>query len=158
MNFNGPSSIPATTRGSDLFRLTIASALIFLIMLAAPHYSHTQEVQNKSWIDYYPLAMGNSWTYRVSGNSETRPTVWKVINVEPDASGPVFAVWLTPSNSDDEGMNLQFTSEGLHESNDDFFVLRFPITKPEQFPAPKSTSAISAFTRHVNDSRLESLI
>jgi len=129
MNLNEHSAIPATTRGSDWFRLTITSFLISLTMLAAPHYSHTQEVQNKSWVGYYPLAMGNAWTYRVSGNSETRPTVWRVINVKPDASGPVFAVWPTPSNSDDEGMNLQFTSEGLHESNYDFFVLRFPITK-----------------------------
>src|SRR5882757_3280928 len=91
MKLNEQSAIPATTRGTDWFRLKIASALLFLTMLAAPHYSHTQEVQNKSWVGYYPLAMGNSWTYRVSGNSETRPTVWKVINVKPDASGPVFA-------------------------------------------------------------------
>jgi hypothetical protein len=35
----------------------------------------------------------------------------------------------TPSDSDDSGMQLQFTSEGLRELGDDFFVLRFPLTK-----------------------------
>jgi hypothetical protein len=129
MKLNGQSAIRATSSGSSWARLTIVSALICLTLLVTPLYSYAQEVRNKSWAGYYPLAMGDSWTYSVSGNSETRPTVWKVINVKPDASGRVFAVWPAPSNSDDEGMQLQFTSEGLHESSDDFFVLRFPIIK-----------------------------
>jgi len=86
-------------------------------------------MQNTSWAGYYPLATGNSWTYSVSDKSKARPVVWKVLNVKTDASGPVFAVWPTPSDSDDSGMQLQFTSEGLRELGDDFFVLRFPLTK-----------------------------
>jgi hypothetical protein len=110
-------------------RLTIASALICLTLMVAPLHSHAQEMRQRSWARYYPLAMGNSWTYSVSGNSETHRTVWKVTNVKRDASGPVFAVWPTPSHTDDEGMQLQFTPEGLRESSDGFFVLRFPIIK-----------------------------
>jgi hypothetical protein len=110
----------------------IALGLICVTLLVAPLYSYALEAPSKSWVRYYPLAMGNSWTYSVGGSSQARPTVWKVINVKPDASGPVFAVWPTPPHTDDEGMQLQFTPEGLRESSEGFFVLRFPIIKGER--------------------------
>jgi len=97
-------------------------------VLLAPTSSNPQE-QSKRWAEYYPLAKGNSWTYSVTGKPKARPVVWKVVNVQANESGPIFAVWPTPSLSDDSGMNLQFSSEGLREVTDDFFVLRFPLKK-----------------------------
>ena len=97
-------------------------------ILLAPTFSRPQEL-TKRWADYYPLAKGNSWTYSVTGKSKARTVVWKVVNVQANASGPIFAVWPTPLPADDSGMNLQFSPEGLRELSDDFFVLRFPLKK-----------------------------
>jgi len=129
MNLNGRPGMPTASSCSCRAQWKIATALIFSTMLLATNVCYPQEMQNTSWAGYYPLATGNSWTYSVSDKSKARPVVWKVLNVKTDASGPVFAVWPTPSDSDDSGMQLQFTSEGLRELGDDFFVLRFPLTK-----------------------------
>jgi hypothetical protein len=104
-------------------------SVICLVILLAPVFCYPQEAPVKSWDNYYPLANGNSWTYSATGKPGGKSVVWKVLNVKAAPSGQVFAVWPTWSVSDDSGMNLQLTPEGLRELNDDFFVLRFPLSK-----------------------------
>jgi len=107
----------------NFIRLMVAAIILF-----APLLCHPQEVQ-KRWAEYYPLAKGNSWTYSVTGKSKAQTVVWKVVNVQADALGPIFVEWPSPSPSDDSGMNLQYSQEGLRELVDDFFVLKFPLNK-----------------------------
>jgi hypothetical protein len=114
--------------GSFLVRTQINLVRLFVLVLPISFLCYSQELRSKAWAGYYPLAVGNSWTYSVTGKSGPGQIVWKVLNAKVDVSGQVFAVWPTPLDSDDSGMNLKFTSEGLRELSSDFFVLRFPMT------------------------------
>jgi hypothetical protein len=101
-----------------------------LVLLTIPHDS--QEQQEKRWAEYYPLAVGNVWKYSITkenGTQRVRYVVWKVINSSGDPASPIFAVWPTPADSDDTGMQLQFSREGIRELSGDFFVLKFPLQK-----------------------------
>lgn len=112
-------------------RALISLALLFVTVFLISIPCCAQELRSKSSAGYYPLAIGNSWTYSVSGKSKVHQVVWKVLNAKADASGLVFAVWPTPLETDDSGMQLQFSAEGLRELNEDFLVLRFPLTTGE---------------------------
>jgi hypothetical protein len=100
--------------------------------LLAPTLGSPPQRQGKSWNLYYPLAKDNTWRYTLIHKNANKPqefVTWRVLNSSSNSQGTVFAVWPIPAESDDEGMQLQFTHEGLKEVGNDFYVLRFPLNK-----------------------------
>jgi len=95
-----------------------------------------QENRSRFWMRYYPLAVGNAWQYSVTSESKgtkEESVTWKVVNETNNAAGPVFAVWPTPVEADDEGMQLQATPDGLLELTSNFYILRFPVKKGDSW-------------------------
>lgn len=118
----------------------MATITVVLIPLLSGAISNSQEERDKAWARYYPLERGNLWKYSVTGEKdETRRkyVVWKVINSSSDSVGKIFSVWPTPADSDDVGMQLQVTNEGLRETSSDFFLLRFPLQKGNTWTVPR---------------------
>jgi len=115
------------------------AAILLMVWSIALSSAYSEEQSDKFWAKYYPLAIGNSWKYSVigqSGKTEPQYVVWKVANSSANSAGPIFAVWQTPSDADDTGMQLQFTTEGLRELSGGFFLLRFPLKKGGTWSGP----------------------
>ena len=120
-------------------RATIPFFLLIAIAQSSDNTTH-------SWALYYPLAMGNSWKYSVISQRESAKTefvTWKVINETRNASGAVFAVWPSPLEADDEGLQLQITQEGLLELGNNFYVLRSPVKKGQEWNANSNNRTFS---------------
>ena len=110
-------------------RIALSAACIAWLTFA-PMFGKSQEHHPKFWEGYYPLSKGNTWEYAITNKTaEKLRQTWKVVNLSSTSRGPVFAVWPTPAESDDDGMQLQFTREGLKELGNDFYILRFPLLK-----------------------------
>jgi len=106
--------------------------MLLVVAILAPRFGSSQESHRESWNAYYPLAKGNSWKYTVvidTADKSQQFVVWKVLNISANSKGTVFAIWPTPVQSDDEGMQLQFTHDGLKELSNDFYLLKFPLLK-----------------------------
>jgi len=113
-------------------------AACMAILLLGPTLGNSQQGQGKSWSLYYPLAKDNTWKYTLTHEGAKKPqefVTWKVLNLSRNSQGTVFAVWPTPADSDDDGMQLQFTDEGLKELANDFYLLRFPLLKGSTWSA-----------------------
>src|SRR5258708_2108044 len=128
----------AASFSSPSARCLISLAFLFVTVFLVPIPCCAQELRSKPSAGYYPLAIGNSWTYSVNGKSKVHQVVWKVLNAKADASGLVFAVWPIPLETDDSGMQLQFSAERLRELSGDFFVLRFPLTTGKTWSVNRS--------------------
>jgi len=102
-------------------------------VLFLPGTFFAQENQSRSEMRYYPLAVGNTWHYSVIPKGKDSITSWRVVNKTSTASGTVFAVWPSPVEADDEGMQLQITTNGLLELSANFYVLQFPIKKGDNW-------------------------
>jgi hypothetical protein len=78
---------------------------------------------------YYPLALGNIWTYRihhVSPKGKDSKVEWRVTH-----AGETYQVWPKPTQSDDEAMELAVTPEGIREISSNVLLLKFPIKTGE---------------------------
>ncbi len=82
---------------------------------------------------YYPLALGNVWTYnvhRVSPKAHDSMVVWRVTH-----AGETYQVWPKPMQSDDEGIELAVSGEGIKEISINTFIIKFPIRANETWTA-----------------------
>ena len=112
----------------ELLIACLGATLLFL-----PGTIFAQENQSRSGMRYYPLAVGNSWQYSVISKGKGSTTSWKVVNKTSSAAGTAFAVWPSPVEVDDEGIQLQITPDGLLELSSNFYVLQFPVKKGEHW-------------------------
>jgi len=80
--------------------------------------------------EYYPLAKGNVWTYRVeTGSKGGSSTVeWRVTSTEMFEEGMDYEVWPTPSDDDDDAMLLHVSPEGIEDTDDGVLILTSPVT------------------------------
>jgi hypothetical protein len=80
---------------------------------------------------YYPLRSGAVWTYRIEGlqrgKTAARVVTWKVTHVDRGQTAPVFQVWPSPMQADDEAMRLQATPSGIQELDTHVLLLEFPL-------------------------------
>jgi hypothetical protein len=121
------------------WKSTLAATCLAMPLLASTLGS-PQQRQGKSWNLYYPLAKDNTWRYALIHESANKPqefVTWRVLNLSSNSQGIVFGVWPTPADSDDDGMQLQFTEKGLKELTNDFYVLRFPLARGSTWSADR---------------------
>lgn len=89
--------------------------------------------------EYYPLAVGNTWIYRVK-TLEPKPSSstikWRVGKVRESAKGKVYAVRPTPIEYDDDLMSLLVSPSGITEIRDDVPLLRFPLKAGAKWSSP----------------------
>jgi hypothetical protein len=126
MNTMKNATLPGVLRNCASF----AVCLVLLLLVLA--FGSPQDRHAKSWSNYYPLSINNTWKYILTDNTAKKTSqfvTWRVLNLSKSSEGIVFAVWPIPSQSDDDGMQLQMTHEGLKELGNDFYLLRFPLTK-----------------------------
>ena len=123
---------------SDGFGLT---TVLLALVLAPTCFSHFAD-NATAWRGYYPLAVGNTWEYsgstlkgRAKGN-----IIGRVVNKTSNRNGEIFAVWPAHRETDDEGMQLQFTNRGLVEVTGDYYLLEFPIVKANRWEAGPTRS------------------
>ena len=88
---------------------------------------------------YYPLAVGNSWTYCPT-QRDSRGTrdcsTWTVQNEQNDGGGKVYAVWTYPSGSDDDAMILAPSSTAITELSSKHIILRTDKAVGESWEYP----------------------
>jgi hypothetical protein len=119
------------------------SKLGLLMILLAANFSPlvAQQVGSTASLDnyseYYPLAPGNTWNYRVfqRGKKTTKRVTWRVERATWKHGNNIFVLRPTPMNADDEVMQLQITPEGLKEVTDDFYLIKFPVQSGTKWTA-----------------------
>lgn len=104
-----------------------------------------------AWKEYYPLAVGNSWTYSVHERGKEQPgsVKWEVTAVQsdPKTGGPVYIVIPTPREEPGEDFKaLLFAEDGLKDVGvdpevDTIYLLKFPIRKGRDWTLSSPGSA-----------------
>jgi hypothetical protein len=96
---------------------------------------------------YYPLAKGNTWTYRVrsASGAQSSTVKWRVTSVKPSREGIVYQVWPTRSDSDDEAMVLLTSAEGIEELSSHVFVLKSSLSSGEKWASEKTSDSPPRF-------------
>jgi hypothetical protein len=100
--------------------------------------------------EYYPLAKGSRWTYRVSkiGSPKWTIVTWKITQSTGDARGTAFQVWPTPMQSDDEAMELLDTSDGVKLLNDNRFLLKNPVRPGDNWKVEYESALLGKKVSH----------
>jgi hypothetical protein len=105
---------------------------------------------------YYPLAVGNHWKYCPSSSPKGESSgcaTWTVQQMQEHNGSSIFTVWTYPSQSDDEAMVLNPTSEGLLELGSKHVILRTDKAVGESWEYPvwsakQQKRLIDRFTVH----------
>lgn len=86
--------------------------------------------------NYFPLSVGNSWTYLLRGHTEVpgKTIKWKITQREVIRGIPVFHLWQTPSQ-DDEPLSLAEVETGIREAGTERFLLKKPLRIGERWSA-----------------------
>ena len=100
-------------------------------------------------VEYYPLAVGNTWIYRVQPLEPTASSStikWRVGRVWESAKGRVYAVWPTPMEYDDEQLSLIVSPTGIEDIVDHYPLMKFPLKAGAKWSNPiKGTSFTEEF-------------
>ncbi|MGO9270160.1 MAG: hypothetical protein ACLQOO_07895 [Terriglobia bacterium] len=94
-----------------------------------------QEANPDHGSEYYPLAEGNTWTYRVQTGSKMKSSTveWRVTSTEMFEEGPDYEVWPTPRDDDDDAMLLHESPDGIEETDDGVLILTSSVTTGERW-------------------------
>jgi hypothetical protein len=132
-------------------RFILAFILSLVIVAALPLLS----ADDASDARYYPLAVGNVWTYEVrlfSPKAKRSSVKWTVTHSDIWHGRNVYQVWPKPMDVDDEAMLLAITPQGIVETTDETYLLRFPITAGDTWTqTPRgSNRSLSFLVRSAN--------
>ena len=108
---------------------------LLVVVMALPPFCKAQTAKPPD-ARYYPLALGNVWTYRVHRTSaKTKDTTveWRVTHADQ-----TYQVWPKPMQSDDEAMDLAVTQDGMKEVSSNTFIIKFPIKTGERWSAGRA--------------------
>jgi hypothetical protein len=97
---------------------------------------------------YYPLALGNVWTYRVrriSPKAGDSVVEWRVTHADRN----VYQVWPRPMQSDDEAMELAVTPDGIKEISSGTLILKFPVRAGDTWAVGQQKNGASMRTFRV---------
>ena len=102
--------------------LTRGGLIIFYV--AATVGSQSVSVAEQKETSYFPLAVGNWWTYAVEGNSKMagKTIQWRVFQRESHGA-PVYHLWQTPAEGD-EPLSLVEIQDGVAEAGTDRYLLK----------------------------------
>src|SRR5450631_401859 len=82
--------------------IALGALLQVVLVISAPPLFCTDQTAKPAEARYYPLALGNIWTYRVhrvSPKTSDSVVEWRVTH-----AGDTYQVWPKPMQSDDEAM------------------------------------------------------
>jgi hypothetical protein len=117
--------------------------IICLLFFALGVYSRSfaQEGHPALAEQYYPLAQGNSWKYKVIDvlKEKSSAVEWRVTKADKTKEGTVYQIWPTPSDSDDEAMRLLISPQGIVESSSGDLILKFPAITGARWESTKVT-------------------
>jgi hypothetical protein len=87
------------------------------------------------WTAYYPLAVGNTWIYkvRVAGDPKSGTVRWKVTQTLDEDGKRVYLVVPHPIQEDDDYLELSVGSGGVEEVRQGIFHLKFPVIVGQQW-------------------------
>src|SRR5882724_12612609 len=107
---------------------------LLLCCLAHPSLFARQSATHSTWHRYYPLAVGNTWSYRVHSSEKLKQAIvrWKMTQVENGTEGKSFTVWESPS-AGDEGMQLVLSGNGLVNATTGFYLIKFPANAGDEW-------------------------
>jgi hypothetical protein len=105
--------------------------LLLLLVFAVVKTGISQQENSYRVSEYYPLARGNRWIYRVQ--IEGRPVAsrveWRVTSEKRSQEADTYQVWPTPMQSDDEAMELRVSAVGIEEMASRVLILRSQLAK-----------------------------
>jgi hypothetical protein len=108
--------------------------LCLVLLLAMAAMLHGQPLTAHP---YYPLSIGNAWSYVVQSAShggDPSTVEWKVTAMNKARSGRrVYQVWPTPMQADDEAMQLEVSENGLVEISSKVLVLRSSLKQGDEW-------------------------
>jgi len=108
---------------------TRISILLLALLIALPTVC-ADKADLRTDARYYPLAVGNVWTYQVHSVApkvDRSSMKWTVTHSSVERGQTVYQVWPKPMQSDDDVMLLAVTLQGIVETTDGVVVLRFPV-------------------------------
>lgn len=127
------------------------SAVALLVSCATLCSAFQRELKSSSsaiWEEYYPLAVGNSWTYTIIESRKAEPSrvTWEVTGTRPglNTGKEVYIVIPSPRPDPSEDFKaLLLTEDGLKDVGSDpvvdtEYILRFPIRKGDEWKLPSS--------------------
>jgi hypothetical protein len=107
-------------------------AFLLLASMITMNSLYADKVGLPKDVRYYPLAVGNVWTYQVhafSPKAKDSTVKWTVTHASIEDGRMVYQIWPKPMQTDDEAMELAVTPQGILEVSDNTYILKFPITK-----------------------------
>ena len=115
--------------------------LVLPLMLAGACVGVAQEACSQQGSQYYPLAKGNRWTYRVRalGKAGASTVEWRVTSKKGSQEGEVYQVWPSPMESDDEAMVLLASTTGIEETTARLLILKSHIADGETWISAKTS-------------------
>ncbi len=141
-----------TTTRVHHFVLCAVSPVFFIVLcLCRTAAGQSGSTSNES---YFPLEVGNWWTYTVRGHSgNTLRTIrWRVTQRELLHGSPVFHLWEQPAQ-DDEPLSLSSVEAGIVEADTERFLLKNPLrpgdrwsTKSRSLRAPNKVDAFEVIS------------
>lgn len=118
--------------------LRVARPLIVSLIATLSLFS-TAQTTKPTEARYYPLALGNVWTYHVHRLSSKAPDStleWRVTH-----AGETYQVWPKPMQSDDEAMELAVTRKGIKEISSNTLIIKFPVRAGKCWAAGQSNKS-----------------
>jgi hypothetical protein len=99
---------------------------LLLLLTGGCAAGDAQEPNSSQGSEYYPLAKGNRWIYRVrtAGRAGSSKVEWRVTSEKRSKEGEIYQVWPTPMESDEDAMVLRVTPAGIQETTDRVLILR----------------------------------
>jgi len=111
-------------------------AFLLLASMITMNSLYADNAGTSSDARYYPLAVGNVWTYQVHAFSpkvKESSVKWTVTHAGIEDGRTVYQIWPKPMQADDEAMELAVTPQGILESSSNTYILKFPITKGDRW-------------------------
>jgi len=146
----GTRSVYAVDRERTPTSALLSPAVLLSSLMRAFAGETPEEAGSDHRSEYYPLATGNLWTYRVqTGRNGRSSTVeWRVTSTAMCEQGMAYEVWPTPSDDDDDVMLLHESAEGVEEIDDDDLILKSSVTTGERWTSgdtpPREFRIVSA--------------
>ncbi len=125
------------TINSPRLPMAITKLLVAVLALSLKAVSWTPPPGAFSAIaaDYYPLAVGNAWTYTIQASGSRASTVtWKITQQESIRGQSVFHTWAEPADGD-EPLDLCFDVQGVFECGTDRYLIRNQLKMGQKWSA-----------------------
>jgi len=129
----------------------VALTLLSVFQSGSLLWAHHAGPSHDGDTDYYPLAVGNRWTFKIvlADGSKSDTVTWYISRVWKAGGKKMCAILPKPMAADDELRNYQADSSGVFDTLSESYVLKFPLKQYNQWSDSRSDSSAAVLQVNV---------